>query len=110
MRLIGVRDLKRPEVRRQHAHYRERCFVEPDRPAHDIRIAAEPAQPQPVAEDQDVPAVRPVLLGQERAADLHPDAQRIEKIVVDAKTVDQLGLALLVQRAAPAAIQRHVFK
>ena len=85
---------ERLERRRHHANDGELEIVHRDDPPDRGRVAVEAAAPQPVAQDDDAPAVRRVFVGAEVAADRRPHAEGVEKIRRDAHAADPLRAAV----------------
>src|SRR5205085_4197928 len=88
---LGVREL---ETRGHHADDRVRLLVEPDRPAHDRRVRAELALPQPLAQNDDAARPRLVFFRREGAPARGRDAEQREEARRDALRLDAHGLAL----------------
>ena len=92
------------EAGRHHTHDGEGIAVENERLADDLRVAAEAALPQAVAQQgDDVPVLR-FLLGQERAPQQRHPPQQGEEVRRDGGRVQPLGIA----RAGEGRAERRV--
>ena len=107
---VAARARQRTELGRKHANHSERAVAEMDPAAGDGRIAAVAPLPQRVRQDRLKAPVGPVFLGNKCAAQPHANSERIEVVVVDPHTVDQLGLAVLHNRAGGIPVQREILE
>ena len=69
---------------RQYAHHFHRTAGEPEHAAQDVRVAAEPAHPQGVAEDDREALIGRLVGRQEVAAEFDLRAHRIEEVGIHA--------------------------
>src|SRR5580704_2671924 len=71
-------DFESPEAGRKHAHHGEGRFVQANHASQNIRIAAEAAHPEAVAENDLKAAIRTIFFRQKGSAKMHGNAQRVE--------------------------------
>jgi hypothetical protein len=84
--------LHHPEARRQHTHHGVRLVAQADRLARDCRVAAEPALPQGMAQQDEVGVAGLVLLAAERPPHDRLHSQQREEIRRDALPLQFLGV------------------
>ncbi len=94
------------EAGRHDADNRGGLVVEHQHSTHDLRIAPEPALPEPVAQDDHRRAAREMILGQEGAAQEGGDTQDVEEPFRDEPGVEPLG-ALGPEMVQPIGLDRR---
>jgi len=96
------------ELRRHHADDLVRHSVERKRPPDRLRIATQPAEPEPMAQHHDAIAPRRLLLREEGAPQRRRDAERPEQIGRGPHRSELLRLAVAGESEAPGGPCRHL--
>ena len=95
------------EIRGKDADDAVAVPVHPDDAAHDRRVRAEALAPEPVAQNDDAPGVRAVVLRTEILAERRTHAQHREVIRAHAHRGKELGDAVGHERGLPEPDGRH---
>src|SRR5580704_9357038 len=108
--LRRIAHAQRVHIGRQHADHPIPLRAEAKNAANDVRIAAEPAHPQCIAQNHYVGARPAILVRVKAAPQEHTYAQALEEIVVHSHASKNFGFTVLKQDEVPIAVERYALE
>src|SRR5215208_5171618 len=109
-RRIQINVLRNYEIRRQDSDHAITVAVESESTPNNIRIGAEAADPEAVAQNDYAIVARLIFFGEKRAALRHIGSEGREIVVRDSRALKPFRLACAREVDAPARLRRDLLK